>query len=71
LAHARTGKLGRGAVFVNNRHISQDTWRDAPGKTFQPQVHYFVAGATKMLLDTDCKAHELDNVYVVDTSFLS
>jgi choline dehydrogenase-like flavoprotein len=35
-------------VFVNGRYISTDTWYDADGKPFQPQVHYFVGGATKM-----------------------
>jgi choline dehydrogenase-like flavoprotein len=37
-----------GDVFVDNRYISPDTWVDANGKTFQPQVHYFVGGATKL-----------------------
>lgn len=36
------------AVFVNNRYISKDKWYDSSGKSFQPQVHYFVGGATKM-----------------------
>ncbi|MGH8829117.1 MAG: GMC family oxidoreductase [Jiangellaceae bacterium] len=35
------------AVFVDNRYVSQDTWYDENGKAFQPQVHYFVGGATK------------------------
>jgi choline dehydrogenase-like flavoprotein len=36
-------------VFVNGRYISRDTWYDVHGgKPFQPQVHYFVGGATKM-----------------------
>jgi choline dehydrogenase-like flavoprotein len=35
-------------VFIDNRYISPDTWYDARGKTFQPQVHYFVGGATKL-----------------------
>jgi choline dehydrogenase-like flavoprotein len=35
-------------VFVENRYISLDTWYDATGKPFQPQVHYFVGGATKL-----------------------
>jgi choline dehydrogenase-like flavoprotein len=35
-------------VFVENRYISPDTWYDAQGKPFQPQVHYFVGGATKL-----------------------
>jgi choline dehydrogenase-like flavoprotein len=36
------------AVFVKNRYISSDTWFDHNGKAFQPQVHYFVGGATKV-----------------------
>ncbi len=36
------------AVFVDGRYISPDTWYDAGGKAFQPQVHYYVGGATKM-----------------------
>jgi choline dehydrogenase-like flavoprotein len=35
-------------VFVDGRYISPDTWYDAAGTPFQPQVHYFVGGATKM-----------------------
>ena len=36
------------AVFVGGRYISTDTWFDSDGQPFQPQVHYFVGGATKM-----------------------
>jgi choline dehydrogenase-like flavoprotein len=35
-------------VFIEGRYISPDTWYDADGKPFQPQVHYFVGGATKL-----------------------
>ena len=35
-------------VFVENRYVSPDTWYDKHGKPFQPGVHYFVGGATKM-----------------------
>jgi choline dehydrogenase-like flavoprotein len=35
-------------VFVDNRYISADTWYDDSGTPFQPQVHYFVGGATKL-----------------------
>ncbi|HEY6276552.1 MAG TPA: GMC family oxidoreductase [Streptosporangiaceae bacterium] len=35
-------------VFVDGRYISAETWFDADGHPFQPQVHYFVGGATKM-----------------------
>jgi choline dehydrogenase-like flavoprotein len=37
-----------GPVFVDGKYISPDTWYDDAGKPFQPQVHYFVGGATKM-----------------------
>jgi choline dehydrogenase-like flavoprotein len=36
------------SVFVENRYISPETWTDMAGKPFQPQIHYFVGGATKM-----------------------
>ena len=35
-------------VFLDGRYISPDTWYDADGTPFQPQVHYFVGGATKL-----------------------
>jgi choline dehydrogenase-like flavoprotein len=35
-------------VFVDNRYVSPDTWYDAKGTGFQPQVHYYVGGATKL-----------------------
>jgi choline dehydrogenase-like flavoprotein len=35
-------------VFVDNRYVSDDTWYDEHGKPFQPQIHYFVGGATKL-----------------------
>src|SRR5690349_16391430 len=35
-------------VFVDNRYVSEDTWYDTKGKPFQPQIHYFVGGATKL-----------------------
>jgi choline dehydrogenase-like flavoprotein len=35
-------------VFVDNRYVSEDTWFDTKGKAFQPQIHYFVGGATKL-----------------------
>ena len=35
-------------VFVDGKYISRDTWFDRDGKSFQPQVHYFVGGATKL-----------------------
>jgi choline dehydrogenase-like flavoprotein len=35
------------ATFVDNRYVSTDRWFDGDGQEFQPQVHYFVGGATK------------------------
>jgi choline dehydrogenase-like flavoprotein len=35
-------------VFVRNRYVSHDIWKDKNGQPFQPGVHYFVGGATKM-----------------------
>src|SRR2546422_68091 len=35
-------------VFVKNRYVSTETWYDRHGEPFQPGVHYFVGGATKM-----------------------
>ena len=107
-----------GPVFVEGRYTSSDSWQDKDGNAFQPGVHYYVGGATKLygaalyrlrpgdfgelthvknfymsmdipvagvahqagtcrfgddphtsVLDANCKAHELDNLYVVDTSF--
>jgi choline dehydrogenase-like flavoprotein len=37
-----------GDVFVDNKYVTPDTWFDANGNAFQPQVHYFVGGATKL-----------------------
>jgi choline dehydrogenase-like flavoprotein len=36
------------AVFVDGKYISPETWYDRAGTPFQPQVHYFVGGATKL-----------------------
>jgi choline dehydrogenase-like flavoprotein len=35
-------------VFVDGRYVSPDTWYYPDGSSFQPQVHYFVGGATKL-----------------------
>ena len=37
-----------GAVFIDGKYQSVETWYDADDKPFQPQVHYFVGGATKL-----------------------
>jgi choline dehydrogenase-like flavoprotein len=35
-------------VFIKNRYVSSDTWHDKDGRAFQPGVHYFGGGATKL-----------------------
>jgi choline dehydrogenase-like flavoprotein len=35
-------------VFGINRYVSRETWLLPDGTSFQPQVHYFVGGATKL-----------------------
>ena len=35
-------------MFVDDRYMSPDTWYDPDGEAFQPQIHYFVGGATKL-----------------------
>jgi choline dehydrogenase-like flavoprotein len=35
-------------VLAGGRYVSQDTWYDAAGNSFEPRVHYFVGGATKL-----------------------
>ncbi len=35
-------------VFVDGRYMTADTWYDAEDSPFQPQVHYYVGGATKL-----------------------
>ena len=37
------------AVFIDGRYISPDTWYDADGKAFQPQVHYYVGRSHEAL----------------------
>jgi choline dehydrogenase-like flavoprotein len=35
-------------VFVQNRYVPKETWYDKNNKAFQPGVHYWVGGATKL-----------------------
>src|SRR3954468_1445953 len=35
-------------VFADKRYVSPDTWDDERDRAFQPQVHYFIGGATKL-----------------------
>ena len=35
-------------VFIKNRYVPKETWYDKKGKAFQPGLHYWVGGATKL-----------------------
>src|SRR5258708_30395901 len=35
-------------VFMKNRYVSPNKWRDKNGKFFQPGTYHYVGGATKM-----------------------
>ena len=35
-------------VFIKNRYVPKETWYDKNGKAFQPGLHYWVGGATKL-----------------------
>ena len=65
------GDLDPNPLFADGKYMTRDTWYHADGKPFQPQVHYDVGGTTKMygaapsVLDVNCQAHELDNLYIV------
>ena len=36
------------SVFIKGRYTSPDSWKDKGGEAFQPGVHYYVGGATKL-----------------------
>ena len=36
------------AVFVDSRYKAKETWHDKAGKPFQPGIHYYVGGNTKV-----------------------
>jgi hypothetical protein len=48
VAAARAADWLAESVFVDNRYVSPQTWYDESRKPFQPQIHYFVGGATKL-----------------------
>ena len=36
------------AVFVEGRYQADETWKNADGGTFKPQLHYYVGGNSKV-----------------------
>ncbi len=37
-----------GAVFIENKYKAKVSWQDKDGQTFQPGIHYYVGGNTKV-----------------------
>jgi len=55
-------------TFFQDRGL--DAWVGEVLRTIRPQVIFVCSSnMASYVLDRDCKAHELDNLYVVDTSF--
>ena len=66
-------------MFVDAIYQAKETWYGRNGSSFHPGLHYFVGCITSTanaeiapassVLDLNCKAHRLDNLYVADSSF--
>ena len=59
------GCVGRG----QQHHLQFDTLLPLYGTAHQAGTVRFGKDPAASVLDPDCKAHQLDNLYVVDTSF--
>ena len=62
-------KLGMHPDYLIPRDIYMKTTIPIAGCAHQVGTCRFGADATSSVLDVNCKTHELDNLYVVDTSF--
>ena len=60
---------GMAAHHVWRKNFYMDMDIPLAGCAHQAGTCRFGADPATSVLDTDCKAHELDNLYVVDTSF--
>src|SRR3990172_12803848 len=36
------------AVFIDNKYKARETWYDKQGRVFNPEIHYYVGGNTKL-----------------------
>jgi choline dehydrogenase-like flavoprotein len=63
------GHLGMHPDHLIPRHAYLKTAIPVAGVAHQAGTCRFGADAETSVLDVQCKAHELDNLYVVDTSF--
>jgi choline dehydrogenase-like flavoprotein len=63
------GHLGMHAEHLFTKHAYLKTDIPVAGCAHQAGTCRFGTDPASSVLDTNCKAHELDNLYVVDTSF--
>ena len=63
------GHLGMHSDHLFTKHAYMKNDIPVAGCAHQAGTCRFGADAANSVLDTNCKAHELDNLYVVDTSF--
>jgi choline dehydrogenase-like flavoprotein len=63
------GKLGMHEHHLLPRHAYLKNDIPVAGVAHQAGTCRFGSDPASSVLDTDCRAHELDNLYVVDTSF--
>jgi choline dehydrogenase-like flavoprotein len=63
------GPIGMHPDHLINRHAYLKNEIPVAGVAHQAGTCRFGADPASSVLDTDCRAHELDNLYVVDSSF--
>jgi choline dehydrogenase-like flavoprotein len=63
------GQIGLHPEHLIPRNVYMKTDIGIAGVAHQAGTARFGTDAATSVLDTNCKAHELDNLYVVDTSF--
>jgi choline dehydrogenase-like flavoprotein len=63
------GQIGMHPDYLIQRHIYMQTEIPIAGCAHQAGTCRFGQDPKTSVLDANCKAHELDNLYVVDTSF--
>jgi choline dehydrogenase-like flavoprotein len=66
---AMLGQLGMHSDHLFTKHAYLKTDIPVAGCAHQAGTCRFGTDPADSVLDTDCRAHELDNLYVVDTSF--
>lgn len=57
------------SVNLDGRYQAKETWKTGGGEDLHNGTVRFGRDPRSSALDASCKAHELDNLYVVDASF--